>query len=551
MNNAGKIILLLLFLGVIFFIYPYQVFSKPQQELELQGTIKHVSTCYGDNDAYIKLSASGGQEPYLFSIDGGQNYYSNGEFLNLYAGTYQAIVKDALDSTDTKEIVLTQPEEFNVTGQITHVKPCHGNDNGTLKVFPTGGTEPYRFTIDDGASYQQSTDFYNLSAGFYTLKANDAHGCTDQFSITIQEPDELVIEQVVTTDVTPCFGDTTGAIAISAFGGQSPFTYSLNGGSFQSENAFFHLAAGQYSITVKDALNCAKHSMDTIFQPPLLQIDSINYTHVSCYQADDATINIYASGGTPDLTYSLNGTDNFQLSSNFSGLSQGNYSLTVKDANGCSDENPVEITQPDEIMAVFDIHHVDCAGNNTGHIGINASGGVVPFQYSIDNGGNYTSDFLFQELSAGTYDVVIRDTTFCTKSYPVEITEPEPLIIDSVNYTDVACNGENTGNMTLYASGGVAPFRYSIDNGQYFQYDSSFTSLPAAQYPIMIEDENDCFVTRAVDISEPVLEIDSAHTNITCYNAKNGFISISASGDNPPYMYSLNGGDFQSQNHFS
>ncbi|MEY3074779.1 MAG: hypothetical protein RJB25_417, partial [Bacteroidota bacterium] len=114
----------------------------------------------------------------------------------------------------------------------------------------SGGTSPYMYAINGGAVTSSSV-FSNLPAGSYTLTAIDANGCQQAFTSTITEPTALSLSASTTVS-----NGNDGTIALSASGGNSPYTYSMDGQTFYSGSFFASLAIGTYTCYVKDNNGC-------------------------------------------------------------------------------------------------------------------------------------------------------------------------------------------------------------------------------------------------------------------------------------------------------
>ncbi|EMR01898.1 SprB repeat-containing protein [Cesiribacter andamanensis] len=132
-----------------------------------------------------------------------------------------------------------------------------GQANGRLVIAASGGTAPLEYSINGGA-YQSSSTFENLAMGSYAISVRDANGCTASLQQSIAESSDMEVMATVTT-AAGC-GTSNGALTITLTGGTGPFTYSLNGSSFQADPHFTGLAAGNYTPTVRDASNCSASS---------------------------------------------------------------------------------------------------------------------------------------------------------------------------------------------------------------------------------------------------------------------------------------------------
>ncbi len=214
----------------------------------------------GSSNGSISASTSGGSSGFTFSINGGP-FQSSGSFSNLAAGSYSIVAKNSSGCTGTATftLVATNPctgVTINVTG--TTVNPTSTiTSNGSINVTASGSAG-FTFNINGGV-FQASGNFPNLAAGTYTVIAKDVNGCTGTTVFTLTAPNPcsgvtITVSPVITGN-RPC-EPNNGSVAVTGSGGTGPYTFSLNGGAFQSSNSFTGLAAIAHTITAKDANGC-------------------------------------------------------------------------------------------------------------------------------------------------------------------------------------------------------------------------------------------------------------------------------------------------------
>ena len=124
---------------------------------------------------------------------------------------------------------------------------------------------------------------------------------------------------------------------------------------------------------------------------------------------DNGEINVSGSGGSGGLEFSIDGGANFQPTGLFGTLLPGVYTIIIEDDNGC--ENSVQATVGDlsGLTASEALVHVTCFAGNNGQATITATGGSLPYQYSIDGGITWESDSVFSDLIAGDYEIIVKD----------------------------------------------------------------------------------------------------------------------------------------------
>ena len=344
-----------------------------------------------------------------------------------------------------------------------------------------------------------------------------------------------------------CFGDADGEIyGIGSSGGAPPYEYSLNGGTFQSSNAFTGQVAGTYTLTIRDDDGCTTTlSGLTITEPPVLSgADSL--IMVTCNGDDNGEIHVIGStGGTPGYTYSTDGIS-FGPSPSFTGLAPGTYTVTQMDANGCTNTlSSLAISEPTPLSASDSaINVVSCLLNDGELYVTGATGGIGPYEYSID-GITYGPSNAFTGLPTGSYTLYTRDQNGCIHTILSNITSPSGLTASSVT-VDATCNASTDGEITISGTGGgTAPYQYDIGSG--FQVSNTFSGLSAGVYNVTVQDAGGCeFILSAITITEPAsISTSPTLTDISCNGAGDGIIAVSGTiGGTSPYMYSIDGSTY-------
>lgn len=507
----------------------------------------NTSTC-GNSNGNINIVANGGTGTLQYSIDNGVSFSASDAFNNLAAGNYNIVVRDANGCTAASSIAVNnQPGPQINSAPVTHLN-CNGGFDGSITVNANGGTGILQYSDDNGVVFQPTGSFINHAAGNYTVVVRDANGCTATQNVVINEPPLIVVNP---SAVTATCGNANGSVNIIANGGTGILQYSIDSGAtYQGSAAFNGLAAGTYNIFVRDANGCRVPSSIVVDDAPAPTIAATPFTDVTCNAGSDGTIDVTANGGTGTLQYSIDNGANFQNQNNFPNLTAGTYDIVVEDANGCQVTSQVVINEPTPIVVNPNTVTSTC-GNANGSIDIIANGGTGTFQYSIDGGITFQNGTNFSNISSGNYNIVVQDANMCTSSAAANVPDAAGPSISATPVTDVSCNGGSDGTLVINANGGTGTVEYSIDNGVTFQNGNNFNGLTAGTYQIVIRDANGCTSSSTADITEPtILVLNANPTTATC-EAGNGAIDVVANGGSGTIQYSIdNGATFQNGNNF-
>ncbi len=505
-------------------------------------------TCAGGSNGSAFVSATGGLAPYQFSIDG-INFQPTGNFPNLAAGIYTVEINDVNGCPGFLTITISEPAPIvgliNAQVDIT----CPGGNDGSLIILGNGGTPGYTYSIN-GVIFSTVNQFNNLAAGTYNVTIRDAALCEVVVPVALAEPTPLTGTVVAQTNV-DCPGASTGSFTVQGIGANGTYTYSLDNITFQASGTFANLPAGNYTVFIRDVLNCQGSLPVTVTQPAPLVGSIQTQVNVSCAGDANGSLTLSASGGTPGYTFSLDGVV-FSANPLLTGLLPGSYALQVRDANGCLSTVAATITSPSVLNAlVAASSNVSCEGLTDGSMTLAGSGGTPPYAFSIDGGVTFQPAGTFTGLSAGTYAGVVRDANNCETPVSVTLTEPAVLLVTLVGVTDLSCFGANDGSITVLASAGNgAPYTYSTD-GINFQAAATLSGLSAGNFVVTVQDQNGCEATLAATVAEPpqLGMTVNALSPVTCPGGSDGAITLSGTGGTVvlpgDYEFSINGGPFQ------
>ena len=499
------------------------------------------ATCGASNGTLTLGAVTGGAAPYSYSVDGSP-FTAILVYTNLTAATYSIDVRDANGCIFTTSAIITNTSGPTAIATTLTGATC-GASNGTITLGAvTGGVAPFTYSVDGGA-FTATLVYNNLAAASHSIDVRDANGCVFSTSITISNTAGPTA--IVSTVVNTACGVSNGSLTLGAVtGGVAPYTYSIDGGAFTATTSYTNLAAGTYTIDVRDANGCVFSTTASISNTTGPTGIATTVTGATC-DASNGSITLGAvTGGVAPYEYSVDGSA-FSATTSYPGMAAGTIAVEVRDANGCIFSTSVIITGTSGPTAIATTVVDATCGASNGSITLGAvTGGVAPYVYSVD-ASPFTGTTSYTNLASGSHPIQVRDVNGCVFSASATIADAGGPTAIVTNVTSATCGATN-GTLTLGAvTGGVAPFTYSVDGGA-FTATTSYTNLAAATYAIQVRDVNGClFSTSAIiaNTSGPTA-IATTIVNASC-GGSNGSITLGAvTGGVAPYTYSVDGSPF-------
>jgi hypothetical protein len=379
------------------------------------------SSCGGSPLGKIYVTGETGPSPYTYLWNNGQ---TTSFITGLTEGSYSVTVTNADGCVVSKNAEVTRVEPVGF-GNFEVTQPtCFSND-GVLTMTITGGTAPFYYSASTGdftISYSTVYSISGLTPGQISIKVTDSGFCTFTQTTQLLTPNGMSSVSITGTNST-C-SRTNGAILVSVQGGSTPYTYTLISPTGDTDvvsnnnttQEFINLTAGTYSVFIEDSSGCSYSDEITLITEDKFTI-STQITGSTC-GLDNAIVEVIKStGGTEPFDYILDGTsqiiDTTQSAVTFTNVSQGSHTISVVDADGCTQSENFFISYSEPIS--YSLYSSSCGTGNEGSITALISSGVPPFTfYWSDNVPSNPQEITVTGLTAGTYSVTVVDSTGCS-----------------------------------------------------------------------------------------------------------------------------------------
>lgn len=516
--------------------------------------------CNGQNNGSVNLLPTGGTPPYSFSISGVSaiaNTISGGSYVinNISSGAQRVNIRDA-NSCLVSSGLATVSQPFPIVPFVLSKKnlSCSNNTTeGEIVVSATGSNTSFTYYIS--GSPTTSSFFVNtiigLNVGTYRIVATDNIGCSGTLSgVTITSTSTLNLTPTITNNL--CSGLFNGSVSITGSGGAMPYQYWLTGFTFQSASEFSNLPQGNYEIAIKDANNCTKTmSIDLIDPLPFGILESS--IAPTCHTDSDGKLLVTISGGFGLKNVTVNGIG---YVSPFTATGLGSvqqYQLRIKDANNCLDFYNARVAKKPAITLTGVVSGV-CASSTNGVYTLIATGGNGGFTYEFNNG-NASNINTLNVVVPSTVTSFVEDSKGCTASLITEVAQPStPLAASIASQVNILCFGDNTGSISVNASGGAGNYEYSVNNTT-FGGINVLSNLNSGTKLVKVKDETGCTITlNSVNLTQPANPVSInlvSKNDVLCFGNNTGKIVVEAQNGVPNYTYSVDNGIFGALNTFA
>lgn len=386
----------------------------------------------GASDGAIDVTVTGGSGPYSFQWSANANNATTEDVNSLAAATYSVTITDNafancfLDTTFS----LSNANAPTINTVNTTDETCAGND-GTATVTASGGTGTLTYGWSNGATGSAIT---GLAAGAYNFTVTDANNCQATGVANVALDCIVCNLQTSANVVPPACGQTTGSITVSVtIAGTTPYTYSINGTSYQAGNSFTGVTAGNYSVYTLDANQCADTVAVVMPQGGSNLTVSVNITDITCFGAADGEAEAVSANGNAPFTYQWN---DGQTTAVISPLTTATYSVTVTDQAGCAGTASGTVTQPAALTINLGNDQTICEGSQ---VLLSAGAGFSTYTWSNNDNTETTT-----VTTSGIYSVTVLSANGCTATDAVSVTViPTPTV--DLGDDKLAYEGEHVG----------------------------------------------------------------------------------------------------------
>lgn len=535
---------------------------NPPTDLTFSATTPNCPALTSD----VTVTVVDGNTPFVFEITAPapvaatSTSGASADFDGLAPGTYTFRVTDNKGCTYDESFTIDPVSEITVTGQLISNITCLTDTDGEVTFTVADFNTDFDYSVTGPSNFSGNNEtngtiaLTGLDDGTYTIVVTDnLTNCTATTDVTVNAPAAALTLSAAETDPT-CITD--GSVTLTSTGGWGGNTFTLTNPDAttfgtNSTGVFNGLTqTGNFTASVTDANGCVVTTNFTL-DPAIAPVLAI-VPNDTCY--DDAvgltlTANV-TSGGDGNFEYSLNGGA-FGTNNVFAGLTAGTYTIDVRDGKNCTDSASITINP--ELSVIASAPNITACTTST-NVNITAAGGDGNYVYAIvgdgvtPTGGDFSATNPVNITGAGDYDVYVRDNNggagFCEASYDLTIVQDAALAL-SISDTGIQCSGEAQATITITATGGEAPYEYSINNGTTYQSSNTFVNQTAGSYNIRVRDANNCDITQIYTITEPLtLSASAAVTQLAeCNPGLGAEVRITnAIGGTAPYEYSFDGG---------
>lgn len=458
---------------------------------------------------------------------------------------------------------------LNLNVDINQNANCTIN-SGVISAIAENGTAPYLYQISTSATPPLANDtgwnsasVFNQDAGNYYVHVMDSYECIVTSPVVVLAMDaEPIISAVASNICTVPEGQYEIDVTLDS-AGIPPYSYSINGGAFQTMTAPFtisNLYSGTHSIAIQDSNGCGNQITVDIPEPIVI---TPNIITVPTCNDNDGEITLTTTGGSGSFNYTIlpSAPSISLVGSTFSGVPSGIFTVTITDmVTLCTEDVVVSLPMATPPTVTTAPTQVTCFGDNSGTFDLEILGYSGTYTYEIfdtsgisisgpTNANTSINPLQVTGMMAGSYSVVISETQapFCSATSGVVISSPtEALALTVMETSNVSCDN-NQGTITAIATGGYGDYVYELIGDATAAYSSNniFSNLSAGNYTVNVMDNGGCIASTNIVLIEPdpiTASFTPSATTLDCFGDQNASITISnvTGGQGIDYIYTLN-----------
>ncbi|MEZ4738328.1 MAG: gliding motility-associated C-terminal domain-containing protein [Flavobacteriales bacterium] len=501
-------------------------------------------TCDGPCTGTATVSSIGGTGPVTANWQpepgGGQG---TNTATGLCSGTNYTVTLSDINGCDTTLTFMVLPSSVIEPNSSTTQTTCAGACDGTATVGPTGGTGPYTYVWSPQPATGQGTpSATGFCAGPVQVTITDATLCSVVANILVVEPPLITDNATVTQPL--CAGVCDGSVVLSTTGGVPPYTYLWspvppNG---QGQSSATSLCPGVWNVTITGSAGCVESFSYTIVEPPALTL-TVTTTPSQC-QVCIGSATATGGGGTGPLTYEWTGPGGVPAGNTptITDLCAGTYTVVLRDANGCTLQRIVSITDSDGEELTTTDGTTTCPNTCDGEVSVAFTCSDPPCLISwTDADGNDLgeSGTTVSDLCPGDYYVSVINASGCLTIDTATVTVPITVVLN-ISSTPASCGGECDASATVGVVGGTPPFTFTwVPEPGAGQGTPNVSGLCEGVYEVSVGDGGGCITVAEVLILEPdpLSEQTADVQDISCAGECDGSISMTVEGGTGPYTY--------------
>ncbi len=333
-----------------------------------------------------------------------------------------------------------------------------------------------------------------------------------------------------------CHQGSNGSATATTLGGIPPYQFDWNDEAHTTGPTATGLRAGiNYRVVITDGAGNTVRDSIILSEPEKIITRVTQTSEITCYGSPDGSAMVTASQGIAPYSY-LWDDPAVTSGSMVVGL-KGDiyYHVTVSDANGCSVIDSIELSQPEKIRLLLkNSSNISCHGLSDGSAEFVAFGGTSPYSYLWDNEDRETSSTAKGLNANQYYHLVVTDASGCQDSDSVMLTEPDELILELSDSTNISCYGFNDGSAEFGASGGTRPIDFLWNDAEGSQAPRAMNLPPNIYFTIQALDKNGCEAKDSVMLVEP------EELTVEIRDSMDHFLIAMVQGGVSPYAYAWN-----------